>query len=208
MLVGGKQRESAANGQKVANHNYSCKSGILTEESYRQGRCGCDGILQMLLDKPKDSPMYDSVTYDPTPNTPTTVGKDGIWNGVDYRNGSTARPYCDTGPIINGSPKAVCVSGKWVPKLGDCPKMCSIGSLKENGKFLNVTATTTGDELNPRPREQTLIHIVRKVDKDKVQHGVKVVALCKAKYSTTAAANVQKFECDNGKWKPKPVPCS
>ncbi|VDO97622.1 unnamed protein product [Heligmosomoides polygyrus] len=112
MLVGGKQRESAANGQKVelvcgrdrsfcvfvsqskktpllkvsllialprqGNHNYTCKSGVLTEESYRQGRCGCEGILQMLLDKPKDSPMYDSVTYDPTPNTPTTVGKDGI----------------------------------------------------------------------------------------------------------------------------------
>uniref|UniRef100_A0A8L8JYQ9 Sushi domain-containing protein n=1 Tax=Heligmosomoides polygyrus TaxID=6339 RepID=A0A8L8JYQ9_HELPZ len=216
MLLKGRLRKTAGNGRTVelicgrGNHNYTCESGVLKESSPRQARCGCKGILEMLFDMPKEerpSPMYDSVTYDPTPNTPTTVGKDGIWNGVDYRNGSTVKPYCDTGPVINGSSKAVCVSGKWVPTLGVCPKMCSIGSLKENGKFVDVTATTKGDELNPPPREQTLIPIVRKVDKDKVQHGVKVVALCKAEDSTTAAEGVQEFECDNGKWKPEPVPC-
>lgn len=86
--------------------------------------------------------------------------------------------------------------------------MCSISSLKESGKFLNVTAATTGDDVNPMPRLQTLIPIVGKVDKDKVQHRVTVSALCEAKNSATATENAQEFECNNGKWKPEPVSCS
>nr|CCC54333.1 PHA domain [Heligmosomoides bakeri] len=217
MLVNGKERKAARNGTTVelicgrGNHNYTCTSGHLTANSLRQERCGCDGLFETLFDMPKEkrpSPMYSDITYD-MPNMPNIprVGRHGIWNGVDYRNGSVTRPYCETGPVINGSPKAVCVSGRWVPELGDCPRMCSLSSLKESGKFLCVNATTKGEELNPMPRLAQLIPIVRNVNEDEVQHRVKARAFCKAESSTTAADHVQEFECDNGKWKPEPVPC-
>ncbi|VDP10142.1 unnamed protein product [Heligmosomoides polygyrus] len=185
------------------------KSGVTSAAGYQDmNSSGCDVLLETLFGVPKEkgpSPMYSDVTYGMS-STPV-LGKDGMWNGVDYRNGSTVKPYCETGPVIVGSPEAVCVSGKWIPKLSDYLKMCSINSLKENGKFLNVKTTTTGDELNPMPRISQLIPFVRKVNEDEVQHRVKARALCKAENSTTAAENAQEFECDNGKWKPELVPC-
>ncbi|VDP00803.1 unnamed protein product [Heligmosomoides polygyrus] len=102
-----------------------------------------------------------------------------------YPNGTRVEALCQNRLIIvDGSCKAKCVDGRWVPELGRCPGMCELDALKSKGyNFAIVYEADT--------RKQWFLH------------GTVAHAYCiMGSWNPLRDLRIDEFRCIDGKWMP------